>query len=72
MKVFHYKAEQLTDKNGKTFKKGQIIEEGKRIARCMGFIKDENGQIYAHYQYILRATFKPSGKSTSFGKPINI
>lgn len=41
-------------------------KEGRRNVRCIGFEEDESGGIYAHWQYIMAKTGKPSGKSTSF------
>lgn len=47
-----------------------IRNEGKRLVRLIGFGKDRSGDIYGHWQFILRRTGKPSGKSTSFYKKL--
>jgi len=46
----------------------RLEQQGKRRrwVKCKGIHKGEDGNFYAHWQYVLSTTFKPSGKSTSF------
>lgn len=67
------KVETLTINEFKNTKRGQLRTEHSttgsgrsRIVRCIGFEKDSLGKIYAHWQYVLKSTLKPSGKSSSF------
>ena len=71
MKIKHFAADEVVASNGYIFKKGAVRTEGKRLVRLTGFVTDEQGNKYASWQYILRKTFKPSGKSTSFCTKIN-
>lgn len=43
-------------------------QQGKRTrwVKCKGICKGDDGNMYAHWQYVLASTFKPSGKSSSF------
>lgn len=57
-----------TEHNG--YKIGRIREEGKRLVMLKGFSIDANNMIWGHWQFILKKTLRPSGKSTSFFLPI--
>lgn len=66
MKTTNLKVDEVVSTTGHIFKKGQIRHEDKRLVRLIGFESDEKGVKYAHWQYISKRTYKPTGKSLSF------
>lgn len=64
------KFNQMAIKEHNGYKIGHIREEGKRFVMLKGFSIDSNNMIWGHWQFILKKTLRPSGKSTSFLLPI--
>lgn len=66
MKTEHLNVESITNEKGYTFRKGQKRKEGRRTVNLIGFVKDDAGNKYCHWQYILAKTGHAGNKSTSF------
>lgn len=64
-----YEPTQLTEYKSVTVGQLKIEQQGKRerFVRCKGIHIGKDGKYYAHWQYVLKSTLRPSGKqATSF------